>query len=66
MGIRFRPAYWSKSEFNFAEKANHPVLYVGYNNAVRIARGWRKKLAGRSACLAKHNGNARSGLRMAL
>jgi len=52
MGSSYKPAYWSNSAFNATAKANHPVLYVGYNNAVAycawVARktGWTVNLPG--------------------
>jgi uncharacterized protein (TIGR03437 family) len=46
MGSSYRPSYWNNSAFDATAKANHPVLYVGYNNAAAycawVARktGW--------------------------
>jgi formylglycine-generating enzyme required for sulfatase activity len=47
-GARYRPgggrregggSYWDSPDFNWAEKANHPVLWVGYNQAMDYC-GW--------------------------
>jgi len=43
MGSSYQPAYWSNSAFNAVTKANHPVLYVGYNNAVAYCAWVAKK-----------------------
>ena len=59
MGSSYLPAgpstgsskcYWNNAEFNWAAKANHPVLYVSYNQAVAYC-AWVAKNTGWSVNL---------------
>jgi formylglycine-generating enzyme required for sulfatase activity len=42
-GAQYRPGYWDKSSFNLEAKADHPVLWVGYNQAAAYCKWLSEK-----------------------
>jgi formylglycine-generating enzyme required for sulfatase activity len=42
-GARFRPRYWDNAAFSWKEKADHPVLWVGYNQCSVYSEWLTKK-----------------------